>query len=203
MSASAKADATGRSSGRRKVNRFKQRPNSPPEGKSWIWLTEEMMDSPAWAVLCEDPNAVLAVLRVCLEQMAHGGAANGELPVTYRDFYRWGIPQGGITKALIRSCAVGMLRRTQRGARSNGRFQGAPAQWALEWLPHADGSAATNKWKRFETIDDARAAVAKATEEHDGSEAHLPEDIRSDIDSVAEKSPAFGLVGRRKSAKRY
>lgn len=200
MSAIAKADATGRSTRRRKANRFKQRPNSPPEGKPWFWLTKEMMDSPAWAVLCEDPNAVMAVLRVSYEHMAHGGTMNGELPATYRDFHRWRIPQGGITKALIRACALGFLRRTGRGQRSNGRFRGAPSQWALEWLPLADGTFESNRWKKLETEEEARAAVARAVAEHGGSGEHPRQDIISDIDSIAEK-PAVSRVDRlRKTA---
>jgi hypothetical protein len=58
--------------------------NRPPKGEPWIWLTREMLSSPAWRAL--SPAALKVVKRVMLEHMAHACTANGNLVVTYGDF---------------------------------------------------------------------------------------------------------------------
>lgn len=179
-----RTDLTGRNSNRRKRSRFK-RPNAPPADIPWIWITQEMMESAAWLVLSKYSNALLAVLRVAQEHMAHGGAQNGELPVTFRDFGRAKIPQNGISSAIEVACALRFIRRTGRGRRTNGRNPGASSLWALTWLPTADGDNATNGWKSFKTEEDARLAATRALTER----PITGEDLREDIKSAHELIP--------------
>ena len=66
------------------ADKLRQKRNSPPQDEPWIWLTREMLGSEAWCSLSR--GALRVVCRVMLEHMAHGGTANGNLPVTYADF---------------------------------------------------------------------------------------------------------------------
>ena len=61
-----KPDATGRSSG--KLSGRARRLRSPPRGESWIWLTRELLESPAWRAL--NPNARKLIDFLLVEYMA-------------------------------------------------------------------------------------------------------------------------------------
>jgi len=61
-----------------------KRENRPPKDMPWIWLTREMLESPAWRAM--DMLAARRVVeRIILEHMAHAGTENGNLIVTYAD----------------------------------------------------------------------------------------------------------------------
>jgi hypothetical protein len=152
-------DATGRSTGRFADPRFRKL-NKPPPGEPWLWLTREILESYAWRALSNAGQKTVS--RIGLEHLAHGGCLNGDLPVTYRDFEAYGIGPNSVFPALAEASALGLIERTVAGHQAWGPFKGRPARYGLCWLPRHDGTPASNRWRRFHSLAEARGAAAEA-----------------------------------------
>jgi hypothetical protein len=122
----------------------KSKRNRPPDGASWFWLTREMIESDAWSTL--SINALRVIFRVAVENMAHAGTMNGDLVITYDDFFRFGIRRQSVKDAIDEAVAHGFIVITQEGRRSSGADRW-PAHYALTWLDLKDGTPALNAWK--------------------------------------------------------
>jgi hypothetical protein len=143
-----------------------RRENRPPADMPWIWLTREMMESPAWRALgtCVGVNERRVVERLILEHMAHAGTENGNLVVTYQDFEAYGVRYKSIKTAIAAVSALGWIEITVQGKAS---FEGQrfPSRYALTWLPQpALGKPATNRWRNIKTPESAQAVLAVAME---------------------------------------
>jgi hypothetical protein len=132
----------------RRYNRAKPwvKQNQPPQGEPWIWLTIEMLESPAWRALSGAAQKI--VFRVAIEHMGHAGTENGNLVVTYDQFADYGVRRSSIARAIREAEHLGWIRVVQRGRGGNSEFRRA-SRYALAWLPTADGLLAGNAWKRF------------------------------------------------------
>jgi hypothetical protein len=118
--------------------------NRPPEGEPWIWLTHEMLASPAWRAL--SPNGLRVIVRVMIEHMRHAGTENGNLIVTHDDFIDYGIRRNSVADAIKNANASGFLD-SRRGKRSYGKHR-RPTVHTLTWLPvNGDFTTITNRWK--------------------------------------------------------
>ena len=150
-------DVTGRSTlGRRGRDR---RVNGPPQDAPWVWMTREMLESPAWVILSGHARKVID--RVMLEHMAHGGAENGRLPVTYDDLVAYGVRRNSIAPAIAETVALGFLDH-ERGRAAGGSARGHVQLFRLTWLRTADNEPATNRWKSIDSREAARS-LAEAT----------------------------------------
>lgn len=154
-----KPNATGRDSARIQDARYRKR-NQPPEGQAFVWITNEMLSSPAWIALPD--NALRGIMRIAQEHMAHGGRKNGELPVTWNNFQDYGIRRGSIADAIKAFIALGFVKMSGRGRPTNGRDKGTSALWTLTWLMTADGKPATNDWRRIKSEEEAKQALQAA-----------------------------------------
>jgi hypothetical protein len=134
--------------------------NSPPsneEAGGWIWLTREMLESPAWIGM---PLAARQVVdRIIIEHLNHGGRLNGELPVLYDDFETFGVRRSSIVVALKIAEELGWIDRTFQGIKGTGA-QRAPALYALTWIGQ-ERMPASNRWRKI-SEEDARAIVVEA-----------------------------------------
>ena len=74
-----KPDASGRSSGKLTGERKKLR--QPPKGEPFVWLTRELLTSPAWRAM--SPNAARLIDFLLVEHTNHAGTENGNLLATY------------------------------------------------------------------------------------------------------------------------
>jgi len=136
------------------------RRNEIPRGQQWAWWTIEMLESPAYRVLSLSAHRVIARIRI--ELAHHGGRDNGELPVTFDDFERYGIHRHAIAPAIREAEALGFIRTTQLGRAGNGEFR-IPNKFALTHLAIENGQkVATNDWHRIETLEEAMALSAAA-----------------------------------------
>lgn len=149
-------NSTGRSSGAFANRKFREA-NRPPAGEPFVWLTQRMVESPAYRAMSGGAQMILG--RIMVEHMAHGGTRNGALVVTYADFVHFGVRRSSILPFLVEAAALGFIERTQKGARAWGEFEGAPAQYRLTWLPTHDGQPATNSWDKYRDLSAAWAAV--------------------------------------------
>lgn len=144
---------TGRSTGRMAGRR--ERRNRPPKGQSWIWLTREMIESPAWRSLSE--LALKCLFRLAIEHMSHGGTENGRLHVTFDQFADNGIRRRSVSRAIQELIRFGWINRTAAGGGKHAAGR-KPAAYALTWLPIGEISA-TNDWKSISA--DGAAAITK------------------------------------------
>lgn len=151
-------DNTGRSRIGWKPSRQARRAR-PPEGSSWVWLTREMLESPAWQAMRLAARKILD--RLIIEHLAHGGLENGALLVTYTDFQRFGVRRPSIAAAIVEGETLGFLDVVQRGGSAYAEFRN-PSLYALAWMDRKDGTPPTNRWKAFATDADAREAVRRA-----------------------------------------
>jgi hypothetical protein len=135
--------------------------NAVPKGEPFIWLTQEMLESPAWRAL--PPAAKGVIERIAIEHMSHGGTENGRLPVTYGDFEKHGVRRMSIRFGIMAAHALGWITITEEGHAGAGDTRRA-ARYALQWIDRHDGAPRSNGWKRFETLADAEAMVEKVRE---------------------------------------
>ena len=122
--------------------------NGPPEGKPWAWLTAEMLESDAFRTLSH--HALQALFRIVVEHCHQGGLENGRLKVTWGNFQKWGIHRRHIKAAIDEVIAAGFVLNTMPGRRLCGADRGAPAQYALTWLPIIEPDnliPASNAWR--------------------------------------------------------
>jgi hypothetical protein len=125
--------------------------NRPPPEECWIWLTQSMLESPAWAAMTLAARKV--VERIGIEHCAHSLKQNGELTVTYENFVAFGIRRSSIIEAIAIARGLGWIDIIVQGKPAQGTYRVA-SEYALTWLPRRDGTPPTNRWKG---IDEARA----------------------------------------------
>ena len=80
--------------------------------ENWISYPRSLVESPALRVLSR--GAILVMRRIELEHMTHGGAENGNLQVTQRQFEEWGVHRDAIGPAIREITALGFAK-VERG----------------------------------------------------------------------------------------
>jgi hypothetical protein len=110
----------------------------PPSGEPWIWLTRELVASPAWQSLGISARRVIDFLLI--EHMQHGGRENGELLAPRRQLVEFGIRTNGVSAAIEEVERAGLVD-CRRGV---GR---RPSVYSLTWLPLKDGTEPSNRWR--------------------------------------------------------
>ena len=127
----------------------------PPKGEPWVWLTQELIQSPAFRAL--SGNGLRVLFRILAEHMAHAGTQNGKLVVTHNDFHQYGIRRASIAAAIQEVEAMGFIQ-VNRGTRFNGHRE--PSLYRITWLPDLEGSEPTNRWKGIDekNVEDFKKA---------------------------------------------
>lgn len=138
-----------------RISQRRKRPNSPPPSETWLWITQDMLESPAWRAMPSSARTILD--RIILEHMHHAGRLNGSLPVTRQQFVEYGARRNSVGPAIELLIRLGWIVRTSKGHRSAGSDR-APSTYAVTWLPFADEAVPLNTWKRV-TADNSDAAV--------------------------------------------
>lgn len=154
----------------------------------WAGREIKMLESPAYRVLSLSAHRALA--RIEIELAHHGGKDNGELPVTYDDFQRYGIDRHSIRPALCELEALGFIEITDPGRAGNAEFR-RPAKYRLTYKD-AYREPPTHDWKRIETKEQAerlakhartnRSRPSQSGETHDARRS----DVRSPAGSLTE-----------------
>lgn len=125
----------------------------------------DMLKSPAYRVLSKAAHQALA--RVEIEHANHGGAENGNLPVTFADFQKYGIYAKSIAPAIRELEALGFIEITRRGCAGNAEFR-QPNLFRLTHR-HAKGEDGdgTHEYKRFTSLKIAKGVAKDARENAD------------------------------------
>ena len=134
-------DATGRSSGKLSGSRAK-RLRRPPKDEPWVWLTRELVSSPAWR--CRSINCVRLIDFLLVEHMNHAGTENGNLKATYDQLTAWGLTRSEICAAIDEAEFLGLVR-FERGGRWAGTNQ--PSTYRLTFQADREDNPPTNGWK--------------------------------------------------------
>lgn len=140
MPSQGKPDATGRSSG--KGSTREKKTWGPPKGEPWIWLTTELLVSPAWRL--RSINAARLIDFLLIEHRNHAGLENGNLMATYDQLVDHGLKRRFICAAISEAEFLGLIR-CDRGGRWADKNQ--PSTYRLTFYTSRDDSSATNEWK--------------------------------------------------------
>lgn len=140
MAHDGKPDATGRSSGKRTGRIAKLR--MPPPKEPWVWLTRQLLTSPAWCAMSVNAHRLMTFLLV--EHMNHAGRENGNLKATYNQLVEYGLTRRKITEAILELEALGLVR-VEHGGRYN--MTNRPSKFRLTFYCDATGNPTTNDWK--------------------------------------------------------
>jgi hypothetical protein len=112
-------------------------------------------------------TAVRVLMRLIAEHLTHGGAENGRLRVSYKQFaVRAGVKESEIAGALAELVDLGFVEIVH-GWRPAGAAKLRPNIYRLTFLPDYEYAAPTNEWKRLEPSKGAddkawREALARA-----------------------------------------
>jgi hypothetical protein len=126
----------------------------------------EMLESPAFRALSRGAHQVLA--RIEVEHAHHGGADNGELPVTYDQFVEYGLHRHAIAAAIRELVALGFIQITAKGCAGNERYR-RPNLFRLTYRPAKDAtiSDGTHEWRSVKSFKQAEALAQQARREMD------------------------------------
>jgi hypothetical protein len=122
-----------------------------------------MRESPAWRALSFPARKVLD--RIELEHMHHGGAENGKLPVTYRNFEDAGVRRHSVANALRELTALGFIEVTRKGYGGAAEVR-APSLYRLTYLPAWNAGpkegTGTHDYLKIKTDEEAETKAAAA-----------------------------------------
>ena len=110
--------------------------------------------------------AIRVMHRIEIEHMAHGGAENGRLIVTYDQFEEYGVYCHAISPALRELVALGFLEVTEKGCGGNANHRRAN-RFRLTYVNMNSRAAPTHEWRKIETIEIAERLAGDARGEKD------------------------------------
>lgn len=123
--------------------------------------------------------------------MEHGGAENGSLVCTYKDFEKAGIRRASISRALRECVLLGFLEVTQKGGRAISDVRW-PSLYRLTYVSGRGKSPdVSNEWQRIETDAEAEAAVsiAATNRNHETQSPRVRKALRGQGKAEADTDP--------------
>jgi hypothetical protein len=93
-----------------------------------------------------------------IEHMGHGGMKNGQLLAPRRQLEAFGIGARYISGAIEEAFGAGLVD-VKRGTGKR------PNHYALTWLPLADGTPATNRWRSTGSVATSKGKPLPTTSE--------------------------------------
>jgi hypothetical protein len=132
--------------------------------KQWISYSRDMVESPALRILSR--GAMLLMHRLEAEHMAHGGAENGRLIVTHRQFEEWGVHRDSVSPAIREVVALGFVEITRQGKAGVGGH-GEANRFRLTYVNDKHGVQPTEEWRRITTIEEAERIAKDARAKKD------------------------------------
>lgn len=129
----------------------------------WIAHPRAMVESPALRAL--SLAARRALDRIEIEHMSHGGADNGRLPVTYKNFEDWGVSRNTVASAIRELEALGFIEVTHRGYGGSAELR-VPSHYRLTYRPAWNAARrdddGTHEYKRFNDYEQAKTVAERA-----------------------------------------
>jgi hypothetical protein len=126
---------------------------------TYVPHTRQLIESPAWRRLSLSARRLLD--RIELEHLRHAGKENGRLPVTFDQFFKFGIHRHAIAPAMRECSALGLLEITKQGCAGNAEFR-SPNHFRLTYLPCMGTDPPTHEWRAIATMEHAEAFARQA-----------------------------------------
>jgi hypothetical protein len=127
--------------------------------EQWVGYSRNMVESPALRVLSR--AAVLIMHRLEKEHMDHGGAENGRLVVTHRQFEEWGVHRDSVSPAIREFVALGFGEVTWHGKAGVGGH-GEANRFRLTFVNDKHGVPPTDEWRCITTLEEAKRIAKDA-----------------------------------------
>ena len=159
--------------------------SGPPDGQGFVWLTAELLRSPAYRALSLHGRWLIDFLMV--EYLQHAGLENGNLMAPYEQLVDRGIPRRAISATIREAEALGLIV-VERGGKRN-HVENHESRYRLTWLESQVQDAAKPYWARG-TDEWRRVTEAKA----EAIQAELKDELRAARD---------GRKARQKLASRF
>jgi len=115
-------------------------------GDQFSMRTREMLEHPSWRVLSR--AAHLVIDRISLEVRYHGGVGVRGVPVTYRDFEKYGVDPQSTAAAIREAVALGFVEIIRQGRAGNAEYR-KPTLYRLTFELMAGDYRPSNDWKRI------------------------------------------------------
>lgn len=90
--------------------------SAPPEGEPWVWLTRDLLASPAWRARSQHCGRLIDFLLI--EHLNHAGRENGNLAAPYAQLVEFGLGRRFISGAIREGEALGLIE-VKRGGKKN------------------------------------------------------------------------------------
>jgi hypothetical protein len=125
-----------------------------------------MLESPAYRALSRAAHQVLA--RIEVEHAHHGGADNGELPVTYDHLVEYGLHRHAIAPAIRELVALGFIEITAKGCAGNEGYR-RPNFFRLTYRPAKTATTGdgTHEWRSIKNLEQAETLAQQARRQVD------------------------------------
>jgi hypothetical protein len=149
--------------------------NRPPAGEPWAWLTRDLLASDAWR--SQGINTRRFIDFLLLEHMSKGGGENGNLKAPRRQLEEFGIGARFISDAISDAEVLGLVHCQRGGMR-------IATTYRLGWLPHRDGTPATDKWRNYRNPALAVVPVSKSANLTDKGKSGLVHKGKSDAPNL-------------------
>ena len=133
-------------------------------GENWVSYCRSMVESPALRVLSRAAHLIMHRLEA--EHMMHGGAENGKLIVTRRQFEEWGVHRDSVSPAIREVVALGFVEVTRNGHAGVGGH-GEANRFRLTYVNNKHGVAPSDEWRRITSLEEAQLSAKEARAEKD------------------------------------
>lgn len=160
------------------------RKQRPPAGEPWVWLTRNLLRSPAWRGLSINGRRFVEFLLI--EHMSKGGSKNGKLRAPHRQLQEFGIPGPYVAAAIREAEERGLVTCRRAGMRTATEF-------TIAWLPTSDGDPADNGWQGFRDPAQPQLplmSVVQGKNLPNKGKADLPNKGKADASNLPNKSKA-------------
>lgn len=137
-----------------KENRMSKSPkNWLANAGPWVPIRLELLESVAWRA--RSIPLMRMLLRLEIEHMYHGGAANGDLCVSYGQFENAGVARRDIKRTIALGKDLGLLEVKSGMRPLNGKLK-PENRYRLTYLP-TPKRAPTDEWKKLTQLNAVKA----------------------------------------------
>jgi hypothetical protein len=134
----------------------------------------DLLKSPVFCVLSKNARRMLD--RIEIELADHYGRDNGNLPITHRDFVKFGIHDHAVAPASREIVALG-LAKIKRGRAGNAEFRRASLH-GLTYRRITKDAPPTDEWRQIKTVKEAKKIAAEARKAPSKNQWKRPRKIR-------------------------
>jgi hypothetical protein len=147
-------------------------------------MTRKLLASDAWRSARINTRRLVEFL--LLEHMSNGGKENGRLKAPHRQLEAFGIAARLVAAAIRDAERLGLVACHRRGMK-------VASLYTITWLPHRDGSPATNRWQAYRNPALTALIASKIEKLPSDGRADLPYKMKVDRKNLSQEGKADDL----------